>query len=98
MTADLLTEIVAIAMSLAFSYVPGLNTWYEGLSKEVKQMTMGIALIIAAGAVFGLSCGGVLVGLVECTQSGVLGLVKVLIEALIANQAAFLITKKFKKL
>jgi multisubunit Na+/H+ antiporter MnhB subunit len=91
MTAVLLSSIVAIVLSLLFSYVPGLNTWYAALTGEWKRVGMAVLLLLTAGAVFGLSCANVL-SYVTCDQAGAIGMIKIFVSALIANQAAFLIT------
>ena len=93
MTADELSAIAGMVLSLVFSYIPGVSKWFEGLTSGYKQLTMGVLLLVVAGAIFGLACGGV-VDTVVCDQAGALGLVKVLIAALIANQSIYLITKK----
>jgi len=54
---------------------------------------MGALLIAVAGTVFGLSCSGI-ISAVSCSQAGAIGLVNVLINALIANQSTYLITRK----
>ena len=93
MDAELLAGILAIAMSLAFSYIPGLRDLFEPLEGKWKQAIMGIGLIIVAGASFGLACGGIAdIGL-ACDRSGALGLLDILIKALIANQSVYFITK-----
>jgi hypothetical protein len=91
MTAVLLSSIVAIVLSLLFSYVPGLNTWYAALTGEWKRVGMAVLLLLTAGAVFGLSCAQVLT-YVTCDQVGAIGLVKIFVAALIANQATFVIS------
>jgi hypothetical protein len=95
MNAELLSGIVAIALSLGFSYIPGLKDLFEKLSGDYKRMVMGIALVVAAGAIFGLSCANV-VDSVVCSKDGILGLLSILLEALVANQAMFLMTPKGK--
>lgn len=92
MTADQLAGIAGVALSLVFSYAPGVKDAFDGLTSAYKQAVMGVLLIVVAGAVFGLSCGGI-VDAVVCDQAGALGFVAILIEALIANQGIYLITK-----
>jgi hypothetical protein len=93
MTADTLSGIVGLALSLGFSYIPGLNDWYGRLSGIHKRGVMAVLLIVCAGAIFGLSCGGV-ISAVQCTEAGAFGLLRVLIAALVANQAMYAITPK----
>jgi hypothetical protein len=50
-------------------------------------------LLAVSGAIFGLSCWKVVDPLVTCDQVGLVGLVKVFVLALIANQAMFTLTK-----
>ena len=93
MTAEELSAIVGVVLSLLFSYTPGVNKWYEALAREYKQLLMGVLLIVVAWGDFGLSCGGV-VNVFVCDKTGALGLVKVLLAALIANQATYLISRR----
>lgn len=93
MNAEQLSAIVGVLLSLGFSYIPGLKTWFDAKESDVKQAIMGLALVIVAGAVFGLSCAGVF-DTVACTQEGFWGFVGVLVSALVANQSIYLITRK----
>lgn len=93
MTSETLGSIVGVLLSLGFSYIPGLQTYFDGLSREAKQATMGVVLVVAAVGVFALSCFNVLDS-VSCTKDGAFGLVKVLIAALVANQGTYLLTRK----
>jgi len=93
MTAEQLAAITGIVLSLAFSYIPGVKDWFDTLQPGKKQALMGALLIAVAGTVFGLSCSGI-ISAVSCSQSGAIGLVNVLINALIANQSTYLITRK----
>ena len=93
MNSEVLASVAGIALSLAFSYIPGLKNSFERLSREAKQMTMGLMLVAVAGAVFSLSCAGLDVG-VSCSQTGAIGLVQNLVAALVANQSTYLITRE----
>jgi hypothetical protein len=92
-TAETLSGAVGIALSLGFSYIPGLKDWYGKLNSTEKRGVMAVLLIVTAGAIFGLSCGGV-IDAVQCTEAGAFGLLGVLLSALVANQAAYLLTPK----
>ena len=97
MSADLLASVLAIVMSLAFSYVPGLNDWYAALDRKYKQLVMGAGLLVIAASVFGLSCAGLgsQFGIdLACSQDGAIALLKLLIDALIVNQGTYLLTRK----
>jgi len=93
LTPDLLSMIVAVLLSLLFSYVPGFATWYNGKQGDIKRVVMAGFLGLSTVAIFILACNGVLKG-VPCTQAGVLDLIQALILALIANQAVDRISPK----
>ncbi len=94
MDAELLASVVAIVFSLFFSYVPGISDRFDTLGKKQKQMWMGILLVLVAVGAFVLSCGGLIdIGL-GCDKSGAKGMLRILIAAAVANQAAYSLTKK----
>jgi hypothetical protein len=78
-------------MSLGFSYIPGLNTKFASLTKEVKQGIMGGLIVLVGLSIFGLGCLQVQPQF-TCDQEGGIGLAKVIVSCLIANQTMFLIT------
>lgn len=97
MSAEQLSAISAIVLSLLFSYVPGLSSWYGGLDKAVKQIIMGVLLVVIAAVAYSVACAGLAgdFGLsVTCDRAGAIALINVLVSALVANQATYLITKK----
>jgi len=97
MSAELLASVLAIVMSLGFSYIPGLNDWYSALDRKYKQLVMGAGLVVIAFSVFGLSCAGLgaQFGIdLACSQDGAIALLKLLIDALIVNQGTYLLTRK----
>ena len=93
MNANELSALGGVALSLAFSYVPGLSTWFDAKEPTMKRLLMALLLLIVAGAIFGLSCAGVLT-VAACTQDGALGLVSAYLAALVANQATYQISPK----
>jgi len=95
MTAQVLSAIAGVVLSLAFSYIPGLNTKFAALDVQQKKLSMLGLLVLVAGAVFGLSCTkyGAMIGVpYPCTEAGAIELLKILGAAVIANQAAFQLT------
>lgn len=97
MSAEQLSAIAGIILSLAFSYVPKLNDWYSTLAGTSKRLVMAAALLIVAGASLWLSCANLIVS-VACTQAGLFSLINAFVMALVANQATYMITpmKKVK--
>lgn len=95
MDAALLASLAGILLSLLFSYVPKLSEWFAGLEGVYKRLIMAGLLIIVAIGVFGLSCAAV-ISAVTCDQPGAMGLLKILIAALIANQSIYSISPQTK--
>jgi hypothetical protein len=93
MNAENLALIAGIVLSLAFSYIPGLNSWFQTLAKESKQALMGVLLLVVAVGIFAAQCAGLYDSGLVCSKDGAVGLVHVLILALVANQGAYSITK-----
>lgn len=95
MTAEQLGALAGVILSLLFSYVPGLSDKFAGLEATTKRLVMaGLLLLVAIGAL-ALSCANLVVT-VECSQAGLIGLVNTFIAALVANQAAYLISPQKK--
>lgn len=96
MTVEQLGAIAGVILSLLFSYVPGLSDKFNALEPVVKRLIMaGLLLLVAIGAL-ALSCANIIVT-VECTQAGLIALINVYIAALVANQAAYMITPLRRK-
>lgn len=91
MTAEQLSAIAGVILSLAFSYLPGLAPWFDKLDPTVKRLVMALLLLAVSVGAFGLSCAGV-VNAATCTQAGAWSLLNVFIAALVANQATYLIS------
>jgi hypothetical protein len=95
MTAQLLSAIAGVVLSLAFSYIPGLNTKFAAFDVQTKKLSMLGLLVVVAAGVFGLACTkyGVMLGIpLACTEAGGVELLKILGAAAIANQATFQLT------
>ena len=100
MTAENLSLVSGMVLSLTFSYVPGASSWFEKFDPEIKRLIMLVLLTITAGIVFGLSCAGwssewnISQG---CNRSGLLGLIEQLVLATIANQSVYAISPRIKR-
>jgi hypothetical protein len=88
MTATTLTVIAGAVLSLLFSYIPGMNTWYAGLNETYKRLIMLGCLVLVTGGIFGLSCTGWW-SFVTCDKVGALQVINALVLAAAANQGAF---------
>jgi multisubunit Na+/H+ antiporter MnhB subunit len=80
--------VAGVVVSLLFKYVPGLNTWFEGLNPQNKELFMLGALIVVVGGAFGLSCAG-WENIYACDQLGAKEAVYALVGAVIGNQGAY---------
>jgi hypothetical protein len=97
MTPELLASIVAVVLSLAASYLPGFSDWYAALAPSYKRLLMlGLLALTALGSLV-VACAGFArpAGLsLACDEAGALALFKSFLAALVANQAAYSITKR----
>lgn len=97
MTAESLSLISAAVLSLLFSYVPGLNSWFGGLDGLYKRLIMLVLLVAVAGVSYGTACagwGGDFGVALSCDKAGAVGLVKALVLAIMANQSTYAISPK----
>ena len=92
MDSELLAGAAGIALSLLFSYVPGLNGWFDSLESIYKRLVMGALVVLVGAGAYALACAGLYSG-VTCDQAGAIVAVKAVFAALVANQAAYSITK-----
>ncbi len=93
MTSDQLSALAGVALSLAFSYLPGLRDWYAGQEAQSKALVMLAALAVVCLLAFGLSCAG-LQQIVPCSQPGAWSLVTAFVAAAVANQATYSLTRR----
>ena len=100
MTEITLSLILGTALTLVFTFLPGLKDWYEKQDTAAKAQVMAFGLLIIGALVTAMSCGGLL-SLVTCTKDGIVNfIVGSLINALIAvgpNQGIHQITKSLNK-
>lgn len=97
MTAETLSASAAILLSLAFSYIPPIETLFERLTPNYKRLVMLLALLLTAAGSLALACAGLSAQLgleLTCDTPGALGLVRALIAALVANQAAYALSPR----
>lgn len=100
MTPEILSAIAGVVISLAFFYIPGLNSWYAALPGDRKRLVMLGALLIAALGVYLLACSpyaGQFNIPITCDDSGWIALLKAFVAAAIANQTTFLIAPARKE-
>lgn len=92
LTPAILTMIAGVVLSLAFSYIPGLNVKFAALPGEIKRLIMLLLLLLTAATIFVMGCTGILQAGLTCDKDGFWTLVYIFILAVIANQSAYAIT------
>lgn len=86
---DFLSAAAGVLLSLGFSYIPKLSTWYAALDSTKKSLIMLGLLVVLSIGLYGLGCAK-LVGLnIACTTDGAWQLVEIFIAAAIANQSTY---------
>lgn len=93
MDTTLISTVSGSALSLAFSYLPGLQDWYQTLDSKGRAWVMLGAMLATSIGLFIASCSGQYIT-VACTQDGAIEMAKFFFAALVANQSTFAITKK----
>ena len=100
MTLETLTALTASLTSLLFSYIPGLRDWFGQFNGTQKRLVMIWVVSVVAIGVYGLSCSEWRSWLeypFRCDQSGVMTLIKLLFDALVANQATYALSPRLNK-
>lgn len=97
MTADTLAMLAGGALSLLFTFAPGLKGWFAALGGVAKRALM-LALVSAIGAgSFYLACAGlgpVFRLSLTCDESGLAGMLRAIALAVTFNQSTYLITQR----
>lgn len=96
MTASQLTVFASVALSLLFSYVPGLKDRWDVLAPDAKRMYMLVMLLAVTLGIAGLSCANVISG-VSCDKPGFIDLAWTFVLSVIANQGAYQISPSISK-
>lgn len=83
-------------LSLAFSYTPGLEGWYETLDPTRKRLVMAGALLVTTIGIYGYGCAGRLDGFI-CDANTAWDLATSFVLAIMANQSTHNLLGKFGK-
>lgn len=100
LTPEMLVAFTSAVISLLFSYFPGLNTWYAGLSQLYKRLIMIALLILTAAGAYGIACAGFAPWLgfeLACDQEGVMFLIALILEAIAVNQTVYKLSQPTDK-
>jgi hypothetical protein len=96
LTPDLLAAIAGVVLSLAFSYIPGLNVKFAALNDTWKRLIMLFLLLVVAGVIYGLGCADIIQPGLTCDKAGLTQLVWMFVLAAMANQTTFKLTPQTK--
>ena len=88
---DLILAGLGILLSVGFTFVPALATWYYGIDTKLRGLVMVGFSVAIVGIIFGLSCSGMF-GWVACTKAGIVDLFKGLLILLGTNQITYNMT------
>ena len=92
MNSETISMIAGAGLSLAFSYVPGLSTQFEELEPTLKRLCMGLCIVAVGLASIAWGC--VRTNSVSCDTDTVVGAIRSIIMALMANQSMYAISPK----
>lgn len=85
MTTDFISSIAGVLLSIIFSYIPGVATWYNSLNSDYKRLVMFASLLLVTGGVLVSQCATAAGW--QCSQNTVIEAFRVFVMALIANQS-----------
>lgn len=88
--ASLLAGVAGVILSIVAEFVPA----YQNLTDAAKRGVMAAAIILVAGAVYGLTCAAWLIVIfpdltLTCDQAGLAVLIRAILFVLMGNQATF---------
>lgn len=84
-------------LSLAFSYIPGLEGWYAGLDPTRKRLVMAGALLLSTIGIYAYGCAGRLTTDFTCDANAAWDLATGFVLAIMANQTTYSLLGKFGK-
>ena len=99
MSAEEISMIAGVILTLVFSYIPGINSRFVILAPEHKRAIMLGLLVLVSGGILILACSGSgeMFGIaITCDQAGAIGMLRVLVAAIIVNQGVYAISPRSK--
>lgn len=98
LTPELVAAVLAGFLSLAFTYIPGLNSWFASLAEDMKKALMGALTILTAFVIYILACTPSLgFPYVSCPTGGIWELLGIILVALGVNQGVDRISPEPKR-
>lgn len=97
MSAEEISIIAGVILTLVFSYIPGINSRFASLAPEYKRAIMLGLLVLVSGGILILACSGsgeMFGTAITCDRAGAIEMLKVLVAAIIANQGVYAISPR----
>lgn len=92
-TPQLFATLAGAFISLIFSYVPSLNTWFARKSADFQRLTMVGLMVLVAIFLYLAGClGWITIENFVCGQQSIMTFLSALIMALIANQGTYAVS------
>ena len=88
--SNIIVMLAGVILSLLFGYAPGLRPWYEALEATLKALVMAGLLLVAVVVIYLAACYTPYATGITCDEAGGWQLVRLFMDALIANQATYL--------
>lgn len=92
MTAEFLSGVTGVLLSILFEYFPEASDWYQRKSEAAKRRYMLLFMLLTAIGATGAACAGWWDGLV-CNRGAVETVGRALFFAVVGNQGFHRLTK-----
>lgn len=92
---ETLTIVVAIVMSLIYSFFPGVKSWFTSLGDNEKFSVNVLTVVLLSAAIFLMACAGITTKL-TCNALGVDLLLNMVVRFATAYGTTYLMTRKLR--
>jgi len=93
----LIVAITGVLISLLFTFLPGLKTWYENQHGYKALIMVGLMLLVSI-VYFLLGCWPLIAArlsiIVACTANGAIDMGLAFVVAILSNQSTYVLTKR----
>jgi multisubunit Na+/H+ antiporter MnhB subunit len=94
LTAGTISAVAGIVLSLALSYVPGLNQWFDKQTGTTKRLVVLACLVVVTAGALTLGCTAILPSNswatpATCSTATITDAIAAFIAALVSSQSAY---------
>ena len=96
MTTTVILNFAAALLSIAFRYIPSADGWWVNQTKVIKRLIMALAVVLAGGIIYGMSCLGWTQAFnwnLACNEDGLQQIIS-LVTAALVNQGTYKLIEK----